>query len=240
MNSLIAFAMVACLALTGCYTQLYTQGYGDRAAAYPEYDRGPQSQAPSDTAALENDTSAQARDTDTLYRSPPPVIVNNYYNESPYYRGYRIDDWNYPYVSLGFYSSGYRSYYGPYWWNDSRYHRHNHRHYRGYGRDYGGGTDNRPSDGGGSGSYQSDKRIFTPAPDRSAPKKGRRSESGAPAPAPAPKSSTEVSEPSTSSSSSSSSSNTSSSGPSSSGSSQSASGSSEKEERKPLNKGKRR
>ena len=226
MNSLKAFAVFACFAFTGCYTQLYTQGSGARAAAYPEYDRSPQTQAPADTAAGEADSAALAgadRETDTLYRASPPVIVNNYYNESPYYRGYPIDDWNYPYVSLGFYSSGYRSYYGPYWWNDSRYHRHDHRYHRGYDRNYGGGSDNPSSGGGSSGSYQSDKRIFTPAPDRSVPKKGRRSESGAanpnPNPAPAPK----VSEESSGSSSSS-----------------SSSGTSDKVEHKPLKKGERR
>ncbi|MDQ3002492.1 MAG: hypothetical protein M3Y08_14685 [Fibrobacterota bacterium] len=237
MNSLKAYAGIACLAFTGCYTQLYTQGYGQRAAAYPEYDRGPQTQAQADPADGEYDSSAlagTAREADTLYRSAPPVIVNNYYNESPYYRGYRIDDWNYPYISLGFYSSGYRSYYDPYWWNDSRYHRHDRRYHGGYDRNYGGGSDNPPSGGGSSGSYQSDKRIFTPAPDRSVPKKGRRSESGAsnPNPAPAPKVSEEGSG---------SSSPSSSEGPSTqSGGESSTSGSSDKAEHKPLKKGKRR
>jgi hypothetical protein len=97
------------------------------------------------------------------------------------------DAWAYPYVSFGWYSSGYRDYYGAYWWDDPRYYRHGRPYYGGRHR-YDDRWD-RPSAGGGTpGPYKSDKRLYTPVPER-APK-GRRS--AQPVPAPAPKVSSEA------------------------------------------------
>jgi hypothetical protein len=160
------------VALTGCYTQLYSRGYAARAAEnYPDYDR-------SAAAGSQADDSAAAGPADSA-QPAPTVIVNEYYGDRPYYRGYPEDAWAYPYVSFGWYSSGYRDFYGAYWWDDPRYYRH--------GRPYYGGRrryddrDYRPSAGGGSpGPYKSDKRLFTPAPERTP--KGRRSAQPIPAP----------------------------------------------------------
>ncbi|HKP94598.1 MAG TPA: hypothetical protein VJ385_02465 [Fibrobacteria bacterium] len=180
MKTLPALALIACLGFTGCYTQFYTQGYAARAVDEPrEYARSPRAQG--DTA-LPDDSAAQAAGPDGANRPGTVIVNNNYYRQSPYYRGYLVDQWEYPYVSFGFYSSRYRDYYGAYWWNDPWY-RDGYYRRGGHGRDYHG---SHPSGGGGSpGPYQSDKRIFSIAPDRSP--KGRRSE---PAPA-APKYSSE-------------------------------------------------
>lgn len=171
--------MAACLLFGGCYTQLYTQGHLARSEndPYARYGYSGDEEQAGDSAlsngdsAMGGDSTQEARsgrpEGDTLTGQPGTVIVNNYYRESPYYRGYAISDWGYPSVHFGFYNSGYRDYYGPYWWSDPGYH--HRRHYR---NDY-----DRPSAGGGtgggvSGSYQSDKRLFShPAP---GPRKGRR------------------------------------------------------------------
>ena len=110
-----ACCLLALLSLTGCYTQLYTRGYADRSVE-PEYSANSAygQDAATDSAAGD---SLAARPADTLYR-PGSVVVNNYYRESPYYRGYLIDEWDYPAVTLGFYSTRYRDYSGAYSWND--------------------------------------------------------------------------------------------------------------------------
>jgi hypothetical protein len=139
-------AMACSGGLTGCYTQLYSRGYADRAAAnYPQYYRAPSDQgdtlAPPDSTALAREDSL--RRVDSLYASGQAgaggnggggtgsVVVNNYYQESPYYRGYLIQDWNHPTLAFGIYSSRYRDYYGPYWWDDPWY-RTGGRYHRGY------------------------------------------------------------------------------------------------------------
>ncbi|MDB5047536.1 MAG: hypothetical protein JWO30_607 [Fibrobacteres bacterium] len=234
MKTTLAFALTACFGFTGCYTQLYTQGYATRAV------EGEYAQSPRDAAdtALAGDSSqaAQAREGDTLYR-PGAVVVNNYYQDRPYYRGYLVDEWEYPSISFGFYSSRYRDYNGAYWWSDPGYRRGYDR--GGYGRRDGGSY---PSAGGGTaGPYKSDKRIFSTAPDR--PAKGHRSTSGSTyIPPPAPKAASEGSSNSGSSSSGSSASAPSSGGDSSSGSKSgsASSGSSDKEDHPALNKGRRR
>lgn len=250
-------AMALGASLTGCYTQLYSRGYAERAAAnYPQYYRAPSVQgdtlAPADSAALALEDSL--RRVDSLYASgrsgaqgngngTGSVIVNNYYQDSPYYRGYLIQDWNYPTIAFGIYSSRYRDYYGPYWWNDpwyrsgGGYHRRYHRDHR----DDGGYV---PPAGGGSGPYTSDKRIFTPAPDHELRKGRRRAD---PVQEPAPKygadngsSSSPSSSSGSGSSSSSGSSSGSTSGSSSGSNSDSKSGTSEKNDHPTLKKGKRR
>lgn len=179
MKTIPTLALLACLGFTGCYTQLYTQGYGERTLDDREYANANDTQA--DTGLTYDSSGTARREGDTLYR-PATVVVNNYYHESPYYRGYRVDDWEYPFISFGFYSSGYRDYNGAYWWNGNGYHRGNYRS----GRDYRGSY---PSSGGGTpGPYQSDKRLFSPPPDH--PRKGRRAPSGnGGSAAPAPKTS---------------------------------------------------
>jgi len=155
--------------LTGCYTQLYTAGYAERTVYPYPYDR---TASPRDSAMADSLDSIAAADT---LRQPKTVIVNNYYDNSPYYRGYSIDAWDYPFVSLGFYSGRYRDYYGPYWWNDGYSHRgHARRYYPSYP---GGGTSTGP--------YQSDRRIFPPASTQPPLHKGRRSEPVPPAAKPA-------------------------------------------------------
>jgi hypothetical protein len=235
-------ALMASGLLTGCYTQLYTRGYAERTAAYPEYSRAPR--APSDTAAPDTGTVgdsglAAGRERDTLYAPPATVVVNNYYRESPYYRGYLINDWDYPSFSFGIYSTRYRDYSSPFWWNDpwyragGGYHTGYHGHHGGHRGDHGGYIP--PAGGGGTtGPYQSDKRIFTPEPDHPELRKGRRSYEAPPA-VPAPKYSGE-SDPSSSSSSSASPS----SGSAGSSNSSSSSASSDQEEHPSLKKGRRR
>lgn len=166
------FVLAAAFAFTGCYTQLYTQGYAQRAVeTAPAYGY---SGAPDSADSAD---SAEAAARDTLQRPGETVIVNNYYRESPYYRGYALDAWDYPYISFGFYSGRYRDYYGPYWWHDSRYH-------RGYYRDYSGGYRGGTNVGGGNGPYHSDKRIFAPSTTQPQLHKGRRAEPAEVAPAP--------------------------------------------------------
>ncbi len=183
MKTLSVLGTVACLGFSGCYTQLYTGGYASRTVEAPAeyYAHEPQSQA--DT--LSPGDSVQGAGTgerDTAAR-PNTVVVNNYYRESPYYRGYLVDEWEYPSISFGFYSSRYRDYNGAYWWNDRGYHRrYQDRYYR--DRDYGGSNPSYPSAGGGApGPYKSEKRLFSNPPQRVT--KGHRSQpAGAPAPAP--------------------------------------------------------
>jgi hypothetical protein len=198
-SALIALAaLVASGIFSGCYTQLYTRGYAQRPAAYPEYSRAPR--APADTTAPDTGTAGDsgvagpASGGDTLYRPPATVIVNNYYRESPYYRGYLINDWDYPSFSFGIYSTRYRDYSSPFWWNDPWY-RAGGGYHTGYHGGYRSGNDGNvpPAGGGGStGPYQSDKRIFTPAPDYPELRKGRRAyEAPATEANPAPKYSSE-------------------------------------------------
>jgi hypothetical protein len=173
MKTLLAFRIAASLGLSGCYTQLYTQGYASRALAPPGYAREPQTQAdtlsPGDSALSEGERDSVVHST---------VVVNNYYRESPYYRGYLVDEWEYPTISLGFYSSRYRDYNGAYWWNNPGYYRPSHRVYRG-----GNYQGSYPSSGGGTaGPYTSDKRLYSNPPRHVA--KGHRSASGNTAPAP--------------------------------------------------------
>lgn len=221
---------LAALPLAGCYTQLYTQGYAERSVYGYPYDRA----APArDTVYADSGDSGYAaspRDSAAdSARRPNTVIVNNYYQDSPYYRGYAIGQWDYPYISFGFYSGRYRDYYGPYWWHDPYYHRGwRPRHYETY------------PGGGSSGPYHSDKRIFAPAPSQPPLHKGRRAEPAQAAPAPkaadpAPSESSRSYDDNSSSGSS----GSSSSGSSSSGSSSGSSGSSG-DDHPDLHKGRRR
>jgi uncharacterized membrane protein YgcG len=219
----IWLCLAAGLPLTGCYTQLYTRGYAERSTYPYPYDR------PAGDSAVADSLSDSLAAADSA-RAPNTVIVNNYYQDRASYRGYAIDAWDYPYISLGFYSSRYRDYYGPYWWSDPYYHR----------RPHPRRWDGRP--GGGSapaGPYHSDKRLFAPAPSEPL-RKGRRSEPAAsPAsdPAPAPK----AADPAPTESSGSSSSGSSSDGNSSSGSGSSSGSSSKSGNDHPdLHKGRRR
>lgn len=196
---------LAALSLTGCYTQLYTGGYAERTVYPYPYDHPA---SPRDSAVADSLDSVAAADT---LRHPKTVIVNNYYDNSPYYRGYSIDAWDYPFVSFGFYSGRYRDYCDPYWWHGGYAHP---RHYRYYETYPGGGT---------SGPYHSDKRIFPPAPSQPPLHKGRRSEPAPSAPAAKPASSAAPAESTRSSSGDGNSSSGSSSG--SSGSSRSSAGS---------------
>ncbi|MBW8890517.1 MAG: hypothetical protein JF616_22420 [Fibrobacteres bacterium] len=165
----IWFCLAAILSLTGCYTQLYTGGYAERTVYPYPYDRDA---SPRDSVVADSLDSVAAADT---LHHPKTVIVNNYYDNSPYYRGYSIDAWDYPAISLGFYSGRYRDYYGPYWWGDGHAGR---RHYRQYYETYpGGGTTQGP--------YHSDRRIFPPASSQPPLHKGRRSEPAQPAAKPA-------------------------------------------------------
>jgi len=165
----IGLGLAALLSLTGCYTQLYTGGYAERTVYPYPYDRDA---TPRDSAMADSLDSVAAADT---LHHPKTVIVNNYYDNSPYYRGYSIDAWDYPFVSLGFYSGRYRDYYGPYWWNDAHRYRGNYRRY--YETYPGGGTTQGP--------YHSDRRIFPPASSQPPLHKGRRSEPAQPAAKPA-------------------------------------------------------
>lgn len=175
----IPFLGILAFGFSGCYTQLYTGGYASRSVDPPaaEYARAPQTESdtlyPGDSAAAVQDSAARSG----------TVIVNNYYRESPYYRGYLVDEWEYPTIAFGFYSSRYRDYNGAYWWNDPWYHRsYPSRGYRsgGYNHSY----PSYPSGGSGTGSsgnYRSDKRLFTnPTPHV---QKGRSQRSASPAPA---------------------------------------------------------
>lgn len=184
MRILLIPAACAALAFSGCYTQLASGGYARRSVD-PAYGYA----AVPDSLAGDS-LAAEAPGTDTVYR-PATVVVNNYWRESPYYRGYALDAWDYPGFTLGFYSTGYRSYSDPWWWNRRHgYHRHDSYHggYHGGGYRGGGTVVTWPS-----GPYKSDKRIFSPEPE-ARPAKGRRSES-APTPAPAPEPAPEVSGP---------------------------------------------
>jgi hypothetical protein len=162
----LALSLAAALSLTGCYTQLYTRGYAER-AVYP-YPYEETARAPGDSAAGDSLAAADSA------RPPATVIVNNYYPESRYYRGYSLDAWDYPFISFGFYSGRYRDYYGPYWWHGSHYRR------GGYHPRYEGGAGGGPRPDPGP--YQSDKRLFAPAPVHPAPGKGRRPEPAQAAP----------------------------------------------------------
>jgi hypothetical protein len=143
---------LAALLLGGCYTQLYTGSYLERSQAY----------------AGERDTLAPE---DTLPRTSPTIVNNYYAYDGSSYRGYAYQDWEYPILSFGFYSSRYRNYHDPYWWDRSWHRRHYpHSHYRHHGRSHIPGT------GHNSGPYKSDKRIFSTPSDIPRPEKGRRSD----------------------------------------------------------------
>ncbi len=195
--------------LSSCYTQLLTRGYGERSleqpdAAYARPSRPaadtlkPSSHGPELDSSVSTIEDSAARAADEGRSST--VIVNNYYQDSPYYRGYSTLDWDYPYISFGFYSSRYRDYWDPYWWHgggrrgyyggDRRHYDQGYVHGGSYGGNGAGGTGNGAG-GTGNGAYHSDKRLFTPAPAYPAPQKGRRSEQAPAQPAsaqPAPKS----------------------------------------------------
>jgi hypothetical protein len=161
----IWICLAALLPLTGCYTQLYTGGYAERTVNPYPYDRPA---TPRDSAVADSLDSVASADT---LRHGKTVIVNNYYDNSPYYRGYSIDAWDYPFVSFGFYSGRYRDYYHPYWWNDGYSRRDYHRRY----------YDTYPGGGTSSGPYHSDQRIFPPASSQPPLHKGRRYEPAQPA-----------------------------------------------------------
>jgi hypothetical protein len=245
----IILLQLGAMAFTGCYTQLYSRGYAERAAAnYPDYYRAPAASgdtlAPTDSAGWARADSLRKADSLLSLEESGrtaggsgngSVIVNNYYQESPYYRGYLIQDWNYPTLAFGIYSSRYRDYYGPYWWNDPWY-RSGGGYHRGYHGNHGNNGGYDTPAGGGSGPYTSDKRIFTPAPDHEL-RKGRRAE---PVQQPAPKYGSDNASSGTGSNSGSSSSSSSGSSSSSSSGSSSGSGSSEKDDHPDVKKGKRR
>lgn len=179
----LAAALSLAFLLSGCYTQLYTQGYYDRGQYYGYTEKA----RPGDSARA----AAQGSQTDTLVPGDSlapksTVIVNNYYQE-PVYRGYAYSDWDYPIVSLGFYSTRYQSYSDPYWWSDPGY-RARYYYDGGYHSSYRGYTPYYPPNRGNP-NYRSDKRIFSPAPDYPHAHKGRRYGPSAPNTyvAPAPK-----------------------------------------------------
>jgi len=164
----IWLCLAAALPLAGCYTQLYTAGYAERTVNPYPYDRPVTAR---DSAVADSLDSVAA--ADTLHQQKT-VIVNNYYDNSPSYRGYSIDAWDYPFISFGFYSGRYRDYYGPYWWNDDHYHR-GHARRRYYDSYPGGGTTPGP--------YHSERRIFAPSSSQPPLNKGRRNEPAQAAPA---------------------------------------------------------
>jgi hypothetical protein len=183
---LLASLAAGSVFLSGCYTQLYTNAYAERAR---DYRRAGDEDSALAKARAEGDTLAPA-DSGRDAADRKTVIVNNYYEDAPAYsyRGYSTLDWDYPIVSFGFYSSRYQSYYDPYWWHEP--------YHRGYGGHRGGRHDHDygsySSGGGGGGGPREDHRIFSPAPDYPELHKGRRSYSDpAPAPAPVPKVSSE-------------------------------------------------
>lgn len=171
--------------LTGCYTQLATRGYHNHPDSY--YSSGRGAEAPSDSLLSDSALAARA-EGDTLApgrEGAPTVIVNNYYDPGPRYRGYAHWEWAFPSLSYGYYSSRYYNYSRPYWWADSwrhRRHGHGHRHDRPR-------VIHSPAP---SGPYKSDKRLYNPTPSYPAVRKGRRAPEPVrapvePAPAAAPK-----------------------------------------------------
>jgi hypothetical protein len=180
---LLAFHLLffGCLSacLSGCYTQLYTQGYGTRALnseSDPPYEN--RLDAAGDTLLPADSLQSKT------------IIVNHYYQDRPYYRGYGYSDWDYPLISLGFYSSRYRNYNDPYWSHGSGYyHQYQHGYYGGAGLGSSGNSGTSGGTNGGTyhGSDPANNRVFTPPPSYPGNRKGKRSQTpvGTPAPAPA-------------------------------------------------------
>jgi hypothetical protein len=178
-------AAIGLASLTGCYTQLATRGYYNHPDSY--YSSGRGAETPSDsllpdsalTARAEGDTLAPGRE------GAPTVIVNNYYDPEPHYRGYAHWEWAFPSLSYGYYSSRYYHYSRPYWWDDpwrDRRQWHGRRHDRPH-------VIHPPAP---SGPYKSDKRLYNPPPSYPEVRKGRRapepvSVPAEPAPEAAPK-----------------------------------------------------
>lgn len=165
--------------LTGCYTQLATRGHSARGLAAPAY--GPES-VPADSLSGDSATGSLAADpvADTLAppAGAPTVIVHNYYDPYPHYRGYAHWEWEYPLISFGYYSSHYGRYSRPYWWDDPWYaRRHGHHRHHHPSRDY---VPVRPLP---SGPYKSDKRLFNPDATYKPVRKGRRAAEPVSAPA---------------------------------------------------------
>lgn len=178
-----ALCLLALGTLTGCYTQLATRGYGSAepapngaaaATGYPAHA----------DSAYGDSALAQPMEADTLApeSGAPTVIVNNYYDPVPSYRGYAGWEWDFPALSFGYYSSRYGHYSRPYWWDDPWYvRRHSHGHHPHRHPSY---RPSRPVSGGTlSGPYRSEKRLFNPEPEYPSVRKGRRSYQPSAAPA---------------------------------------------------------
>jgi hypothetical protein len=168
---LLPGATLACLALSGCYTQLATRDYAavETPSGYAYAEHGADS--------LRSQAAPGAADTLAPRSGAPTVIVNNYYDPSPSYRGHAHWEWDYPLLSFGYYSSRFDHYSRPWWWDDPGYHR--------YGRHRsrvhhvhsvaprpipGPDTPRQPSP------YKSDTRLYSPAPDYPGVRKGRRAD----------------------------------------------------------------
>lgn len=166
LRSLLTLAVPGAL-LTGCYTQLASRRY--QAGNYPPeaYAAGavPDSATAGDSAQAVGDSP-----TPTERAKAPTVIVNNYYDPHPAYRGYAHWEWDYPLISFGYYSSRYDRYHRPWWWDDHRYHRRHHPHY-GHGHHHPSTPVAAPD-----GPYKSPKRLYNPEPNYRPVNKGRRSE----------------------------------------------------------------
>ena len=182
----LALGLLTLGGLTGCYTQLATRGYG---TAEAPMDQGAAQMPGNSTLEGQPGDSAMAGlpagEADTLApkSDAPTVVVNNYYDTGPSYRGYANWEWDFPALSFGYYSSRYGHYSRPYWWDDPFYSR---RRPRGYHSSYyPPHRPARPISGGTlSGPYKSRKRLFNPEPDYPALQKGRRGGQAAPAAAP--------------------------------------------------------
>ena len=164
--------------LSGCYTQLATRGDYARSQATPAYG---QEVPPADSLAGDSTLAAVPAAADTLAppAGAPTVIVHNYYDPYPYHRGYAQWEWEYPLLSVGYYSSHYGRYSRPYWWDDPWYSR-RHIHHRSHGHPpvY---VPARPA--APAGPYRSGQRLFNPEPAYPPVRKGRRSEAPVSAPA---------------------------------------------------------
>lgn len=163
-NPFLSLSLAAALSvsLTGCYTQLATRGYA-------AFEPGP---APTPPAAAGDSLSARsapgAADTLAPLIGAPTVIVNNYYDPAPSYRGYAHWEWDYPLISVGYYSPRFDRFHRPWWWDDPGHHR----------RPYHRVQDSRPNPvtPRPSGPYQSPVRLYNPEPDYPTLRKGRRTD----------------------------------------------------------------
>ncbi len=177
--------------ITGCYTQIYTGEYGPRPLEnYPNRKAVIIKPSGSDSTAIANSISEDSIALDDSIieaesgRNSAPVIVNYYYSNRPYYRGYSAWDWDYPTLSFGLYSSRYQSYNDPYWWHDDYFRRQRIREYRngyyyngdGY-HNHGSHYSPPPSTGSGGNNSNNPPRssLFTPPPNSSHLQKGHRS-----------------------------------------------------------------